>query len=707
MSLSAYLPAVPQPPHDPKTWVLNKQAGWHVAKIDQLEINQQGALSLIKQQYENFANDLVLPANIVADDQDIWLLDHNSAHLKHFNNCECRFEVVPFIGGKGCQPRMLFEPGGMALQGGVLYLCDAGNHRIQVFDLYGWTLRQIWLSPSAIVQSGFEKEWIPIDIAIDQHNKIWVLDRANQAVLLFDCHGTYLSIIKSPGSVNRLIIDIKGNPYLWLENDEQYQLCLTEDMSIVLNLLDKTQTVFSQLPFPLRVGNFNLSAYCQTEERAIWFDSHGDAVDTNQVPEVPAETYLLKGNLITSALDSQRNLCQWDRIELQCRLPKGARLYISTFTSELYQEDDEIIALDESEWHHCITFNSRTDIRGIHRDGLVRSEPGRFLWLKILFEGDTTVTPVIDQINLDYPRISLRRYLPGVFGAEALSTDFTDRFLAIFDRGFRQIEYQVDHQARLFDPDSAPHGEKQRDFLSWLASWVGVQFFHGWTVKQKREFLKQASQLFSLRGTRKGLMQQLLWYVGITDLKSNPDKADCAACSDSSPPPWRFPEMVLEHFYLRRWMFLGAGRLSEQATLWGEQLLAKTRLDNNAINGVTRLDNVKDAFRDPFHIHAHQFSVFVPASCASTVAKNNAIKDLVEREKPAYTQANIVFVKPRFRIGIQSMIGFDSVVGRWPAGVSLQNMKLGRATVLTSETNPQSTTRVGSEARIGQTTLMK
>ncbi|MFW2438538.1 MAG: phage tail protein [Arenicellales bacterium] len=702
MSIAEYLPSVPQPPHDPRTWVLNKQAGWRIAKYEKVVEDQNGSLSLLKQKSKEFVNDLVIPANVVFDGQDIWLLDKNATLLKRFDGCQCRFEVVPCIGGKGEGLRKLSTPGGIAIHSGNLYLCDTGNHRIQVIDLYGWTLRSVWLSPSGLVQN-----WQPVEVVIDSQQRFWILDHANKALLLFSCYGSYLAKVDAPGVVSRLVTDVKGEPYFWLDNGEQYHLSVNKDMLPIATMQEDAGPLLKKLPFPVRSGNINLSAYCTSSDPDIWFDSHGERKNKKEIPGLPVISYPASGLVITNALDSQRNQCLWDRIELQCQLAEGTRLHIKTYTSELHQDEGEIFALDDSRWQSFITFNSRSQKTRKHRDGLVRSQPGRFLWLKIYFEGDRTNTPILEQLNLDYPRISLRRYLPGVFGVEPLSTDFTDRFLAIFDRGFRQIEQQIDQQASLFDPMSAPTGTKNRDFLTWLASWVGVQFFHGWSSLQKRQFLKQASQLFTLRGTRKGLMQQLLWYVGIADLNSTPRKAECAPCTEPAAPKWNVPEMVLEHFYLRRWMFLGAGRLSEQATLWGEKLLGKSRLDSRAINGVTRLNNVKDASRDPFHFHAHQFSVFVPASCASTIAKKNAIKDLVEREKPAHTQANIVFVKPRFRIGIQSMIGFDSVIGRLPAGVSLQDMHLGRATVLTSDTNPQSTTRIGSESRIGQTTLMK
>ena len=64
-----------------------------------------------------------------------------------------------------------------------------------------------------------------------------------------------------------------------------------------------------------------------------------------------------------------------------------------------------------------------------------------------------------------------------VFGAEATSADFTDRFLSLFDTTLRGFEHQLDYLARYFDPASAPAQREtpaSLDFLSWLSSWIGI-----------------------------------------------------------------------------------------------------------------------------------------------------------------------------------------------------------------------------------------
>ena len=104
-----------------------------------------------------------------------------------------------------------------------------------------------------------------------------------------------------------------------------------------------------------------------------------------------------------------------------------------------------------------------------------------------------------------FPRISLRRYLPAVFGENPVSADFTDRLLAVFDTIHRSVEVKVDNFARYLDPMATPAKRDPKtmvDFLSWLASWTGLVLDRSWDERRRRRLLKQAACLHRLRGKR-------------------------------------------------------------------------------------------------------------------------------------------------------------------------------------------------------------
>ena len=70
-------------------------------------------------------------------------------------------------------------------------------------------------------------------------------------------------------------------------------------------------------------------------------------------------------------------------------------------------------------------------------------------------------------------------------------------------------------------------------------------------------------------------------------------------------------------------------------------------------------------------VYAHRFTVFVPAALVRTDRARKALDNLLRAESPAHTRWDLRYVEPRFRIGVQSMIGFDAVVGCVPQGVTL------------------------------------
>ena len=452
------------------------------------------------------------------------------------------------------------------------------------------------------------------------------------------------------------------------------------------------------------------------------FDLHGDPVDpgalaigTLPVYPLPTPAGAPSGTYRSEPLDSALYRCPWHRVVLTGRVPKGTRVNVATVTSEVLLSDDQLKDLPEDDWL------TRQDVANLDGewDCLIRSGAGRFLWLRLRFFSNGTETPAFERVIVEFPRISLRRYLPAVFGVEPVSADFTDRFLANFDTLLRGIERTIDTQARFFDPLSTPSTRDPStgaDFLSWLAGWIGVSLSRQWPEAKRRRFLKQAGALFNIRGTREGLWRQLFLYLGMEpkDMVCNDDlpRACCPPKPQNCRPPvprpsWQPPPLILEHFRLRRWLSVGQGRLGSDAVLWGQQIVNRSQLGQNARVGVTKLLTEQDPYRDPFHVEAHKFTVFVPARFGADAAGRKALDTLIKAESPAHTSYQINYVRPLFRVGIQSTIGLDAVVARVPEGFTLGQAALGGVRVLTGPPRSRGARdlEIGRQGRIGSASL--
>ena len=124
--------------------------------------------------------------------------------------------------------------------------------------------------------------------------------------------------------------------------------------------------------------------------------------------------------------------------------------------------------------------------------------------------------------------------------------------------------------------------------------------------------MKEVGKLLPLRGTLPGLRKNLQLYLGLPERDDCKPAPACGPCTTRAPRRWRPPPLVLEHYRLRRWLFLGHGRLGDEAVLWGDSIVNRTRLDGKTVRraqvGVTRLDTWQDPLRDPFYVYAHKFT---------------------------------------------------------------------------------------------------
>jgi phage tail-like protein len=722
--------AQPQPTDDGTFWLLNARAGWRAAKLQQLELAvSDGALVLVATPGSGRAlteasgsfGGLVPPSQVALDAGKLYLVNTQTATLKVFDACTCRFVMVPCFGGMGSGPRQLRQATGITICRGNLYVADAGNRCVKVFALYGFTLRGLWRPPVASLAN-----WQPAAVACDRRGHVYVADPAHGLIHRFSPTGHWEEFASGVGAATHLAVDCDDRLYVAVGAAPDAVIAF-DAAGKPLEIPTKPAALASRFPSLTftsdAAGNLDLTAMCAahhpgqaTEPRR--FDRYGNPLKNSGVATPSGSLYQSLGTYYSQPLDSRLYHCQWHRVILRGQIPAGTRVVVSTYTAETEQPSEHVLALPDYAWE---TKQTASRMEQGAWDCLVRSGGGRYLWLRLALYGNDLATPRLDSVQVEFPRLSLRRYLPGVFGFDPVSADFTDRFLSIFDTTLRGIEGQVNAQARLFDPLATPAASDTRrgpDFLTWLASWVGMVLDRQLPEAKRRRLLANATRLYHLRGTREGLWQQLLLFLGLEpeaiccagDLPKRscqPRPANCAP-AEEKPCAWQPPPLILEHFQLRRWLFLGAGRLGDQAEVWGRSIVNRSQLNANAQVDRSRLITTQDPLRDPFHIYAHKFSIFVPARYGRAEGERRSLQNLIRLEMPAHTQMQLEFVEPHFRIGVQASIGLNTVVGRYPDGVTLNDTSLGGASVLSAPPDRSGgpSFAIGKIARLGSTTRL-
>jgi phage tail-like protein len=740
-----FLPPVARPPHDPRTVLLDARLGWRsgqlVAITHDVEVRPSdqtlallplpGTGRLLSEPSGAFGG-LAFPRHAAwLPECRLLLLDTMAMRLRMFDPCACAF--VPYPCFAPSDPRLPDGTASIAVFGKELFVCVPGAHRVIVLDAETGATRAAWAAPTRAAASPPTAPplapWTPTACVGLRHRLFAVADPANGGVHLCSRRGLSLRFIGGLGAVQSVAVDCAGRLYVQCEGNSEV-LIVDVALGIVVDRAERPGQVAAHFArLPLRVfadGAIDVGQCCvPPADHPVIVDPSGTVLPPDHADPVP--TYPPAGVWISEPLDSEIAACVWDRIVLTASLPIHSSIEIATRSSDAPLTDDELA--DPQFWRTAGLWRAGADLPCATTDYMLHSPPGRYLWLKLTLTGDTHDTPNITCIELAFPRVSLRRYLPAVFGVEPVAAEFTDRWLAILDRGIRDIETQIDNQARLFDPLStpaAPEVPARRDFLAMLAQWVGVSLVASWPIERRRRFLKLAPQLNPWRGTLQGLRAALHLFLGLDRFADFPlRQAACVPCVERErrcsglAHKWQPPRLLLEHFQLRRWMALGHARLSDAGKLWGERIINRSRLEadidlartgrsDGVQLGVTQLNTAQDPARDPFYLYAHRLSVFVPAACARNPAIAHALALFIEAEKPAHVEARLVFVEPRFRVGVQAMLGLDAVIGVRTAPITLDGAQLGRATVLggAGSVVPRPPRNVGS-TRVGMTTVLR
>jgi phage tail-like protein len=722
---------IPAPPFEPASLLLNGRTGWHVhpSAWAAVEAGLDGTLQLAEDPASARAftepsgsfGGLVPPGHVaVAGDGTVYLLDREHHRLKRFDPCRCGFADVACIGGEGGGAREWRAPGGIAIGCGKLYVSDSGvaaqpkrNRRVSVFSLGGLALYG-HLVPRGV--SG----WQPVAVAVDGRGNAWVTDRLNGMVHQFSPALRFVRSLAGFSEPGAIAVDACGLLYVLHDGPLGRALRVIDSEGREQALPGRVAAAaerFAPLSFSVDAqGRIDLHALCiprdgEAAPVSTVFDEHGEPVLPAPLPA--AVQFGTEGSAVVGPLDSKIHACTWHRVVLQGSVPPGARIRVESFTAEEIIPPDQLA--DFARWE---TGQVARQIGDEGWDCLLRSGAGRYLWLRLTLLGDGWATPAIAAIEIEFPRIGPRQYLPAVFGAEAGSADFTDRFLALFDTTWRGLERSVDTLPGLFDPLSAPAARVDGapvDSLTWLASWIGLQFDRSWNEAKRRRLLKQAGAALDRRGTLAGLRDALVLLLGL-------DRGAACACpgepvtrcgcrpANCAPAPvrpvaWRVPPLVLEHFRVRRWLYLGQGRLGERSMLWGQRIVNRSQLNMNAQAGVTQLVARPDPLHDPFASHAHQFTVFVPACVRDDDAGRKALENLLAGESPAHTRWYVEYVEPRFRIGVQSTLGFDAVIAAPPPVHALGGQRLGGGVLGESQAAQAGgrTWQAGVKGRLGVT----
>ena len=133
---------------------------------------------------------MICPAGVAVDDTDNIYV--SSKHkLQKFTSIG---ELIKCIGRRGSKEAEFDDPRGVTIHSNQVYVCDKDNHRIQVFDLDLNYIRSIG-SPGR----GRGELDCPYDVAFDTAGNMYVVEWGNDRVQVMDSSGQFIRLFGQEG----------------------------------------------------------------------------------------------------------------------------------------------------------------------------------------------------------------------------------------------------------------------------------------------------------------------------------------------------------------------------------------------------------------------------------------------------------------------------------------------------------------------------
>ncbi len=309
------------------------------------------------------------------------------------------------------------------------------------------------------------------------------------------------------------------------------------------------------------------------------------------------------------------------KLQLPALLPP--HVLIGAETSEILSEVTSI--LGQTRFGRPIPFTKQVP------DQLVQSTPGRYLRMRITLTSDGTATPSLHWLKILYPRVSYLDYLPRIYQRDPDAQLFLQHFLALFETVFTRVEDRYEEFSRWLNPQAAP-----LEMINWLGLLLDLTFDPSWPLARRRALVAAAMDLYRRRGTIGGLQRYVEIYTGTTPV-------------------------ILEAFLNRpdQPAFVGVG----SSVLGSGLSLSPSSATLTPQAGLT------DAY-------AHRFTVLVYPNDTCAAETLLAVVDrIITVNKPAHTIHTLQAIYPDARVGEQSTIGVDLVVG----GATAPHTQLGGA----------------------------
>lgn len=250
------------------------------------------------------------------------------------------------------------------------------------------------------------------------------------------------------------------------------------------------------------------------------------------------------------------------------------------------------------------------------KDALFYKGKGRYMVLKIEFYAGERQSPSINDIRVYYNREGYLKYLPEIYQT-SMEDDFLERFLAIFETFLMEMEEDISNVYEYFNPHVV-----DEEFLGFLADMMGIRYDFNISQQKLRYLIKNIGEIYSKRGTKEGIKKLL-------EIILNDDV------------------YIIESF----------------------------KLENEFQNPY-----LKKLYKKLYSNNPYSFTILVKDKEDFDSNDWDKLKIILNKEKPAYTNCNLVVLKPWIYLDKHSYLQINSKLSTW------NKLKLNDKTIVPFDT---------------------
>jgi phage tail-like protein len=607
-------------------------------------------------------------------------------------------------GAASSAPGSVSSPRGLMLNDEALFVADSGNSRVSG---YAFPALEPYIDWHTLLLN-------PTAVARDSQNRVYVLDQTRKRVFRFSSTGTpdsaYNAQILATGALTAPLFFTLGRDDMLLVSDGALKSvqCFDADGAFSHTLPDPQ--VMPWLPGALVAYHDTL--YVADAESGLIFvyDVEGNhhahvhgyrgpvtALAVNATGDLfikpglddryfrfgATSAFSEKGSLTAGPFDAGEKI---DWFSAGVDASNGA---LTRLTLEVAQRDTPTPAPSPMEW---VSASSDQALCALLQPVGLPELPRRYVWLRVTLEtADPEQSPVLRQVRAATPGESYVQFLPAIYQREDEASGFLERLLELLRTEISRIEESIDEMPRHFDT-----GFSRASALPWLAQWLGFELPQIANDNERRELLSRAVAIAERRGTVGALREMVEMYTGI-----RPDIVEA------------FEERGL-------WILGSSSRLGFDTVMpaldpngmvvpdpqypdGSPEACCKVTVGSAVVGDsgpLARFQIGEPLFNDT----AYRFAVFVPGYRTTQPGMIEEIKRILDQDKPAHTDYRLCIVEPDMRVGFQSRVGIDAIVGGAPAPAQLTGTRLGLSSRLSGVTRGGG--RVGQASTIGQSTIL-